>query len=154
MASHNSERNGNRGDTPAAQERARAVRRYLSALDMQRPGRSAAKTSESILHRIHHVDTLLMSADPVSRLHLTQERIDLHAEQLRIAASPEPALAEFEEAFVRAARSYGERHGLTYSAWRQIGVNADVLERAGIIPTKSPRATKPTEAPIPTDASP
>lgn len=154
MASNISERNGNRSEAVAAQERARAVRRYLSALDTRRPGRTTAKTSESILHRIHHVDTLLMSADPVARLHLTQERIDLHAEQLRIATSPEPDFAELEEAFVRAARSYGERHGLTYSAWRQIGVDAAVLERAGIVPSKPPRPPRPTEAPTAADASP
>lgn len=153
MARQTSERNGNRGDAAAALERGRVVRRYLSALDMRRPGRSAAKTSESILHRIHQVDTLLMSADPVARLHLTQERIELHAEQLRLASGAASDLAELEEAFVSAARSYGERHGVAYSAWRQIGVDAAVLERAGIVPAKSPRPPKPTETPLSADAS-
>jgi hypothetical protein len=153
MGSHTSERNGYRSDAAAAQERARAVRRYLSALDMRRPGRSAAKTGESILHRLHQVDTMLLSADPVARLHLTQERIDLHAEQLRIATAPSPEFEELEEAFIRAARAYSERHGVTYSAWRQIGVDNAVLERAGIAPTRAPRAAKPVESPVPSDAS-
>ncbi len=33
------------------------------------------------------------------------------------------------------AKSYGERKGISYEAWRQLGVPAEVLKRAGI--TKS-----------------
>jgi hypothetical protein len=114
-----------------AHDRARIVRRYLSALDARKPGRTTARVVESVLHRMHQIDTLLLSADPVRRLHLTQERIDLHAEQLRL----QTANGDFdalEKAFIRVARSYGERYDVTYSAWRQVGVDADVLAKAGI----------------------
>ena len=124
-------------------DRARLVRRYLSALDAQKPGRTTARTAESVQHRMHQIDTLLLSADPVQRLHLTQERIDLHTEHLRLTTSANGDFAELERSFVRVARSYGDRHGLTYSAWRQIGVAADVLAQAGIKPHVKPARALP-----------
>ena len=39
---------------------------------------------------------------------------------------------ELEQGFLRAAREYGERKGITYAAWREAGVSADVLRKAGI----------------------
>jgi hypothetical protein len=122
----------------SAHDRARVVRRYLSALDAQKPGRGAARTAESVQHRIHQVDTLLLSADPVQKLHLTQERIDLHAEFLRLTTG-QPDMGELEKAFVRVAKAYGDRHDISYSAWRQIGVDSEVLAQAGIAQTKTAR---------------
>lgn len=40
-----------------------------------------------------------------------------------------------ESAFVFAAASYGKRHGIEYSTWREIGVGDDVLREAGICRT-------------------
>jgi hypothetical protein len=135
----------------SAHDRARVVRRYLSALDAQRPGRGAVRTAESVQHRIHQVDTLLLSADPVQKLHLTQERIDLHAEFLRLTTG-QLDMAELEKAFVRVAKAYGDRHDISYSAWRQIGVGSEVLAQAGIAQTKPARpipAAAPPEAEAP-----
>jgi hypothetical protein len=94
-----------------------------------------------VVFRMHQIDTELLSADPVLRLHLTQERIDLHSEQLRLTTGTED-LAELEKAFVRVARAYGDRHAISFSAWRQVGVDADVLSKAGIVNNK----TRPTPA--------
>ena len=124
-----------------AHDRARVIRRYLSALDAQRVGRTPAKTAESLHFRMHEIDTEMLSADPVRRLHLTQERIDLHAEYLRLTTGTSD-VSELEKAFVRVARGYGDRHGISFSAWRQIGVDAEVLAAAGIKP-----APKPARAP-------
>jgi hypothetical protein len=33
---------------------------------------------------------------------------------------------------VETARTYGERKGITYAAWRELGVPPAVLKRAGI----------------------
>jgi len=38
----------------------------------------------------------------------------------------------FESGFVGVARDYGERKGIAYSTWREAGVSADVLKKAGI----------------------
>ncbi|MBA2608863.1 MAG: hypothetical protein H0U92_08000, partial [Actinobacteria bacterium] len=125
-------------DKGTPHDRARIVRRYLSALDARKPGRTSARTAESIQHRMHQVDTLLLSADPVQRLHLTQERIDLHAEQLRLNTSAGGDFDALEKAFVRVARNYGDRHDVMYSAWRQVGVDNEVLGKAGIVPAAKP----------------
>ena len=148
MAADVSERGaGTDGGGGNSHDRARVVRRYLSALDSKKPGRSLSRTAETVAHRMHQIDTLLLSADPVQRLHLTQERIDLHAEHLRLRTSGAADFADLERSFARVARSYGDRHGITYSAWRQIGVDADVLARAGIKPHVKPgRPTAPAAA--------
>ena len=136
-------------------DRGRIVRRYLSALDARKPGRSTARTAESVAHRMHQIDTLLLSADPVQRLHLTQERIDLHAESLRLqGVAGGGDFDALEKAFVRVAKAYGDRHDVTYSAWRQVGVDAGVLTQAGIHQQAKPaRAPKAPEAAATPDAA-
>ncbi len=69
-------------------------------------------------------------ADPLSRVHMIQERLNIEAE-LR-ASGDNDGLASLEEAFVSVARRYGERRGVTYAAWREAGVSAAVLKRAGV----------------------
>ena len=75
---------------------------------------------------------MLVSADPLVRLHLTQERIDLHAELVRITNGADHDLSSYEKDFVRVAKHYGEVAGITYAAWRQVGVDTEVLDQAGI----------------------
>jgi len=41
-----------------------------------------------------------------------------------------------EEGFVRNAASYSQRKGITWSAWREVGVPASVLAAAGIKRTR------------------
>jgi len=48
------------------------------------------------------------------------------------AADPSVNLSELEDEFVKAAPDYGQRKGITYGAWREAGVDAAVLRRAGI----------------------
>ena len=38
----------------------------------------------------------------------------------------------FEEGFVEVAASFSERRGISYAAWREIGIAPAVLRRAGI----------------------
>ena len=46
-------------------------------------------------------------------------------------------LAALEKSFVKVARPYGERKGISYSAWRTVGVPASVLQQAKIPRTRS-----------------
>lgn len=110
----------------------RVVRRYLSAVETTRPGRGTKRTADAIGNRITKVDEMLVSADPLRRVHLIQERIELHAEYVRITNGNTGDPSQVERDFTRVARSYGDRNGITYAAWRQVGVDAKVLERAGI----------------------
>jgi hypothetical protein len=108
----------------------RAVRNYLEALASHAPKRGRKRTVESVDRRLAVIENDLTSADPVTRLKLIQERRDLLAER-DVLASPVD-LAEFEDAFVEVAESYSTRQGITYQSWREIGVPAQVLARAGI----------------------
>src|SRR5947207_10260435 len=111
-------------------EQGRAVRRYLEALEAHRPKRGRKRTPESMQRRLTAIEDKLQSADPLSRVQLIQERMDLQQE---LAAKQEAVdLGSLEEEFVRAARSYGERKGISYAAWREAGVDAAVLRRAGV----------------------
>lgn len=116
---------------PAAYQ-ARTVRRYLSAVEASKRGKGPKRTSDAVGNRITKIDELLVSADPLTRVHLTQERIELHAEYVRLSNGNQDETAQLERDFISVARSYGDRNGLTYAAWRQVGVDAKVLERAGI----------------------
>ena len=152
----------------ASFDQERVVRRYLSAVESTKPGRGTKRTADAIGNRITKVDELLVSADPLSRVHLTQERIELHAEYVRVTNGNQPDPSQLERDFIRVVRSYGDRNGITFAAWRQVGVDAAVLERAGIHkaekkpPPAAVRAAAgqaaPTEAPdadpVPGDPSP
>jgi hypothetical protein len=127
---------GRRNDT---RELGRVVRRYLGALEASRSSRGKRRTIEGISARLLKIDELLVSADSLTRLHLTQERIDLHAELVRITNGQDPDLSSAEKEFVQVARQYGHLAGVTYAAWRQVGVDAEVLEHAGIMRTAPAR---------------
>jgi len=111
-------------------EEGRAVRRYLVALEEQRPRRGRKRTPESVKRRLDTVERQIEGADPLTRLHLLQEREDLSAELARNEASDD--LVDAENAFVKVAGAYGRRKGIGYSAWRAVGVSVSVLEKAGI----------------------
>lgn len=109
----------------------RAVRNYLNALEENRPRRGRKRTPDSIKKRLDGIEQRLQEdPDPLDRLHLVQERIDLEAELHRLQTARK--MTELEAAFVDAAPGYGERKGISYSAWREAGVPASVLKRAGI----------------------
>jgi len=111
-------------------EQGRAVRRYLEALEAHRPKRGRKRTPESVQKRLASIDERLADADPLTRLHLVQERMDLENE---LSSSDNAVdLEALEDEFVAAAGPYGQRKGITYSAWRQAGVDPAVLRRAGI----------------------
>ena len=111
-------------------EQGRAVRRYLEALEAHKPKRGRKRTPDSMQRRLAAIDEKLVNADPLTRLHLVQERMDLQEELS--AGGGGVNLEELEEAFVASAQPYGRRKGITYSAWREAGVDPSVLRKAGI----------------------
>lgn len=111
-------------------EEGRAVRRYLDALEQQKPRRGRRRTPESIERRLAVIEERLPEADSLTRLHLIQEQADLEAELKE--AGPVDDLTALERAFVKVARSYSERKGISYAAWRAAGVSPQVLEKAGV----------------------
>ena len=41
-----------------------------------------------------------------------------------------------EDAFVAVAAAYSRRHHIAYATWREVGVPAAVLRRAGVTPSR------------------
>ncbi len=108
----------------------RSVRRYLEALEAHKPKRGRKRTTESVKKRLDRIDVELAKADPLKRLQLIQERLDLKAELETTSGKVD--LSGLEAEFVAAAADYSARKGISYAAWRELGVEAAVLKRAGI----------------------
>jgi len=116
----------------AGRRQGNAVRRYLVALEQHKPRRGRQVTTDSLAERLTEVETKIAEADPLQRVHLIQQRRNL---ERRLATAGEDTGADLpalEEAFVEVAAEYGERKGIDYQTWREAGVPADVLSRAGI----------------------
>jgi hypothetical protein len=109
----------------------RAVRRYLEALETHRPRRGRKRTPDTMRKRLVRIEEELAMADPLRRLQLVQERLDLQEEVASYESRVD--LEALEREFVDAARSYSERKGVSYAAWRELGVPAATLRRAGIV---------------------
>ena len=106
------------------------VRRYLEALDANRPKRGRKRTPESIKKRLEAIEQTLKSGDKLTELKLRQERANL-LQELE-ASSEKVDIAKLEDEFVRVAAAYGERQGISYAVWRDTGVSAATLKRAGV----------------------
>jgi len=111
-------------------DQGRAVRRYLEALEQNKPKRGRKRTPESIKKRLAAIDQKMAVTDPLSRVHLVQERMNLTSELEAKRATV--SLNALEAGFVKAAKAYGQRKGITYAAWRAVGVDPKVLVRAGV----------------------
>ena len=68
--------------------------------------------------------------DLMAARQLVQERMDLTAELANMEDKPD--LTALENDFVASAKAYGTRKGITYAAWRELGVDAATLKAAGI----------------------
>ncbi len=108
----------------------RAVRDYLAGLRANKPKRGRKRTPESIKRRMDTIDEQVKTADPLTELRLVQERRNLTDEMATMGSQID--LGSLEEAFVRVASSYSARQGITYAAWREVGVPPTVLKHAGI----------------------
>jgi len=108
----------------------RAIAAYLEALETNKPKRGRKRTPDSITKRLETIDQQLGSANPIKRLSLIQERIDLLNEKESMQGAVD--LSEFEAEFVDAAKGYSERKGISYAAWRELGVPPATLKKAGI----------------------
>ena len=109
----------------------RLVGRYLEALDAHKPKRGRKRTSDSVKKRLATVEEDLKGAGGLTRLTLLQERRDLEVELAGMQGSGVD-LDELEKDFVKVAKSYSARKGISYGAWREFGVPPEVLKKAGI----------------------
>lgn len=112
---------------------ARAIKAYLKALDSKRPGRPVTK--ESLEGRMANVEAKLAAEDdPLKAVELIQARLDIEEALIQLTASED--IEALEAGFVAHAASYSERKRITYPAWREAGVAAAILKKAGIPETR------------------
>jgi hypothetical protein len=110
------------------------VRRYLEALERDKPKRGRRRTADSIRARLSAIEKALPDAPAIKRLQLVQERLDLTSELSSTAARPDNSAIEAE--FVAVAKAYSAAKGITYAAWRELGVTSGVLRKAGVPRTR------------------
>jgi hypothetical protein len=112
-----------------ARRQNQAVRDYLNALTTAKPaGRRPSTSPEQLQEQID------AEGDPVKRLELIQRRLDLED---RLAGEQDlPDLETLEAAFAAVAADYASRKGITYTAFRELGVPASALKQAGIPRTR------------------
>lgn len=112
----------------------RIVRNYLEGLEAAKPKRGRKRTRETVAERIEAIEAELSAAKALQKLELIQERIDLTQELENFDTVVD--IDALEKAFIEVGRGYAERRGISYAAFRELGVEANVLKRAGITRAK------------------
>jgi hypothetical protein len=108
---------------------ARAIKAYLDELGSRRRGRPV--TESGLKRRLEAAKAQIpREGNALRRVELTQKRLDLEKQLRELGARGDRGA--LERGFVRYAASYSSRKGITYPAWREAGVPAAVLAKAGI----------------------
>lgn len=115
----------------SGREESNAIRAYLDALDAHKPRRGRKVTPDDLRNRIEKLTKEASGAKASQRLLLVQDRLDLE-ERLEEAENSSFDITDLQERFVQYALGYAERKHISYSAFRQVGVPAAVLQEAGI----------------------
>jgi hypothetical protein len=109
-----------------------AIRDYLKALEQNAPQRGRKRTTESVGRQIVTLEGELAGASVTKRLGLIQQRIELEADLEALSQASSVDLTALEAGFATYAAAYGGRRGISYAAWREIGVSSTTLKSAGI----------------------
>ena len=108
---------------------AKAIKTYLDALASRRPGRPI--TRDSLEKRLASVQARLANERD------TLKQVELHQSRLEIVEALANAgevidMSKMEAEFAQVASAYSDRKGISYGAWRSVGVPAAVLKKAGV----------------------
>jgi hypothetical protein len=111
------------------------VDRYLVAVNT--PKRRGRKVTKATLEqRLAEARLRLKSAKGVDKVLAAQEIRDLEAKTERLTSSGGADMKALESDFIRIAKRFGENRGVGYGAWRDAGVPAEVLRKAGVARTR------------------
>lgn len=108
----------------------RVIREYLEIVEATKPRRGRKRTPESISRRLTLIAQELKTADPVTKVRLVQERLNLRNELAGMKSKAEVQAAEAK--FVKVVKKFSDRNDITFDAWREVGVSPTVLKKAGI----------------------
>jgi hypothetical protein len=110
------------------------VDRYLSVVNV--PKKRGRRVSPVALRkRLAAADAKRKSSTGVAKVLAAQEVRDLRA-RLADASGDGTNTKTLEASFVKVARQFSVNRGISYAAWRDAGVSAAVLQRAGIARTR------------------
>ena len=102
-----------------------AVNAYLEYVAEQEGDRRGPKPKSS-----DQLDEMIKAEPNLARkLVLIQQQLDALERENKASVGP-----RLEEKFIRHARTFGDHYGISYGAWRMMGVSASVLRQAGIEP--------------------
>jgi hypothetical protein len=108
---------------------ARAIARYLDSVGSRKRGRPV--TEASVRKQLEAVRAKIKTEEnSLRKVELVQKRLDLEKKLGSLRRSGEKS--DLEAAFIRHARGYSGRKGISYDAWREAGVSPAVLSKAGI----------------------
>jgi hypothetical protein len=111
------------------------IDRYLSALHV--PKQRGRKVSPATLRtRLATAEEKLKHASGVSRLTAAQDVRDLRNKLADIESRGSEDIKTLEADFIKVAKKFGEKRGIGYGAWRDAGVPAPVLKKAGVRRTR------------------
>ena len=111
------------------------VDRYLSAVNT--PKRRGRKVSKAALEqRLVEARAKAKSATGVEKVLAAQDVRDLQSRISNMSVASGGDIKSLEAAFVKIAKRFGENRGIGYGAWRDAGVPAVVLKKAGVARTR------------------
>ena len=108
----------------------RAIGHYLDAVAAHKPKRGRQRTQDTVARQMQETEGALRTATGTARVELVQQKRNLEVELAGMQAQVN--LAALEAAFVEHAQAYAQRKEISYAAFREVGVAAEVLDRAGI----------------------
>lgn len=111
-------------------EESAIVRKYLEFTMNNKPKRGRKRSPDTIQRKIAFIQEKLQNAGPLNRLAMIQEKIDLEKELRQI--QEDHGHQDLEASFIKVAKSFGLRKGISFKAWKEAGVRPEVLKRAGI----------------------
>jgi len=112
-----------------------SVDRYLAVVNApQRRGRKVSKAT--LTERLTEARVRAKSATGVDRVLAAQAVRDLERRVAQLDSASGDDVKRLESDFVKLAKKFGEQRGISYGAWRDAGISAQVLKRAGIPRTR------------------
>jgi len=111
------------------------VSRYLAAINTpQRRGRKVSKAT--MVDRLATARAQAKTAVGIDKLLAAQAVRDLQAKIGQLDSVSGADIKTLEADFVKVAKQFSQQRGISYGAWRDAGVSAQVLKRAGIARTR------------------
>ena len=112
------------------------VDRYLTAVNTpKRRGRKVSK--EALQSRLGAAQARAKTASGVKKVLAAQQVRELRTQLAAMDAANTSDLKTLETGFIKIAQQFSENRGITYGSWRNAGVPAEVLKKAGIRRSRS-----------------